>query len=81
MHIIYPTVVWIIFHIMKIKTKIPTIFKKCLKIPQVLAKQRTAMPNTSMELGRQQVKTSIYYPYILNLNEGHKRLEKMKLYS
>jgi len=50
-------------------------------MPKVLAKQRTAMPNTSMELGRQHVKTSIHCLYILNLYDGHKRLEKMKLYS
>jgi len=50
-------------------------------MPQVLAKQGTAAPNTRMERGRQQVKTSINYLYFLNLYEGHKRLEKMKLYS
>jgi len=50
-------------------------------MPQVLAKQVTATPNTRMEPDRQQVKTSIHYIYFLNLYEGHKRLEKMKLYS
>ena len=49
----------------------------CLKMPQVLAKHRTAMPNTSMELGRQQLKTSIHYLYILNLYKGNKRFEKI----
>ena len=46
-------------------------------MPQVLAKHRTAMPNTSMELGRQQLKTSIHYLYILNLYKGNKRFEKI----
>jgi hypothetical protein len=74
MHI-YPAMVSIIFHTMKIKAKIQTIFYKCLKMPQVPAKQRTAMTNTSMSLSRQQVNTSIHFLYIPNFYGGHKMLE------